>query len=232
MATYSTIQSRVLTRLIDTPSAVRAEVPTLVNTALRDIMKGRDWKCMETSVDVVTDVTNTNHILMAKPSDWKVANGKAYFFADPTGRSRNIEWKTDLRYALDTYGTRDSYPQTLVEVIDNTKMDGSSNFLLFPFVDGASNFDDGEYRISIPYYRSFPLFAQPTDTNWFSVYADNYLIYYATALGFMVDWDEGNAAIWFQAAQTEFKKLSTADKLAEVQNVQTLEIRTGGARRD
>lgn len=232
MATYLDIQNRVLTRLIDTPTKVAAEVPALVNTALRILQDMRDWKCMETWADVVTSVAAVNHLLVARPADWKVANGKPYYTYDANSRSRNIEWRTDRRYVYDTWGTRCGHPQDMVDIIDKSQTDGTSNFYLWPNPDGASTYTDGEYRISIPYYRYLAPFAQSTDTNWFSLNCDNFLVYQATALGFLIDWDESNAAVWEGLAQREYAMKSKQDKLREMSNVQTLEIRTSGAKRD
>lgn len=235
MSTYLDIQNRVLSRLIDTPGAVRAEVPILVNEALRTLMKMHDWKCMEAYFAVTTNVavsSTGSHALCPRPADWKIANGKPYFLADPTSRSRNIEWRTDRRLVLDTYGAREGYPRAMIDVVDITKSDGTSNFELYPLADGTSNYPDGEYRISIPYYRWLPLFVNGADSNWFSLYCDLFLIYRATADGFLMDWDPSNASIWEQEATREYAKLVKADKLREMGNVQTLEIRTTGARRD
>src|ERR1700730_7807184 len=56
--TYTELQTRVQTRIIDLPAAVQAEVPQLVNEAMYELQSRHNFKCMEAEMYAYTQYNN------------------------------------------------------------------------------------------------------------------------------------------------------------------------------
>jgi hypothetical protein len=91
----------------------------------------------------------------------------------------------------------------------------------WPLADGLSDYSDGEYRITVPYWGYAAPLSAAGDTNWFTTNASLYLIFRATAEAFMVDWDEDRAALWMQRAAEQRLKAINLDKRMRVAEMDT-----------
>src|SRR5271166_775668 len=222
--TYTTIQSRVQTRLIDLPAAVLAEVPTLINDAIHFICANHNFKVMEgetgplvTTTAMVPATAGTNadgttaatHILAPIPSDFKELRGDAYY-ASFVGWTKDIFWEPNRSYTYRRWAPFDPNqigpPRDLflgeaqnakIPPVPNPDQDmGFLNMEIYPFPDGLSDWSDGQYRIYVPYWRYLPELSASGDHNWFTDWGDSFLIDYASMRGFELDWDEQRATYW------------------------------------
>lgn len=219
MATFSELQTRVQRRVIDLPAAVQAEIPTLINEAMKQLQRRHNFKVMERVVSFTT-VAGTQ-VLGAVPSDWKEWRDFP-FHTENLGRSvpmsnANAQTGPKMYYPTDAEG----FPQIIVESepIDEA---GTRNFILWPIPDGNSDYDDGEYRITIPYWAYLPKLSDSSATNWFTVEAEEYLVNKATAEAFSLDWDEERMAVWSQLAESQAQQIILTDKRNRLAGVNTL----------
>lgn len=212
MATFLEIQNRVRTRIIDLPTAVLQEVPSLVNEAMRELQDDHDFKVMEFSLrDQATGIGS--HTFTAVPSDFKKLRGRPYVMRED-GTSWELKVPVDRPDALSRLDyLEEGPPQLLLDPASSSGVAGSRNFEIWPLPDGNSDYDDGEYRVSIPYWRYLPDLSSDGETNWFTNNAARYLVFKATAEGFFLDWDEDRGSVWEQKAALEKQRAIKVDKL-------------------
>lgn len=207
--TYSTIQTRVQTRVIDLPTAVLNEVPTLINDAIHFLCAGHNFRVMQAEFDLVTTNSTTTHVIGQIPSDWKEPREKAYYLSH-IGWTKQLEWQPNREYTYRRWAPLDPNqigpPRDILlgeaESADfpdpgNPDQDLSQlNIEIYPLSDNQSDWPDGQYRIKIPYWRYLLDLSAGTDHNWFSDWGDQFLIDYATYQAFLLDWDEARASVW------------------------------------
>lgn len=229
MATFTELQTIVQTQVIDLPTAVRSAIPRLVVQAIKDIQAQHNFRCMSTLLEVTTDVESVDHFLIARPANWKEANGTPYFFP-ALGTARPMLWASDRRaVSLDFADDDDGQPAYLA--IGEPDDDDNADILLWPVPDGTSDYDDGEYRVRIPYYRYLPDLSAASDSNWFTVNCVDYITWQAAGSAFMMDWGNDQAAAAFQLASGYRAAAIKRDRSQRFQGATTLAINTNGARR-
>ena len=208
MSTYSELQAKVLRRVIDAPQAVQAEVPSLVNAAIRKAQQRHNYMAMQSTVVYTT--TANSITLGAIPADFKQVRDYPFFqFVDggrwvemrmsPSARAPRRMWAEDAVGSprIATFGTLDE--------------NATGNFIVFPLPDGRSQFPDGEYRVAIPYYRYLPDLVAAGDFNWFTTNGDEYIVDHATAEAFRINWDEKRANYWAEEAIKHYREMRTAN---------------------
>lgn len=215
MATFSEIQDRVTRRVIDTPAAVVAEVPALINKALKDIQRVHNFRVMEAETSALVTVTGQRLLDDARASDWKEWRDKPYRLDEDPAYPHEMGWAPN-RQALLRYWANDDdgAPMWLLDTPDGVEV--------WPLPDGLSDFAGGEYRIYIPYWAYLADLSDSNTSNWFTLNADYYLAYKATAEAFWLDWDEERASVWEQKAKNEQDKVILADKQQRLAQVDTL----------
>lgn len=224
-ATFSSIQTRVERRVIDLPAAVVAEVPALVNSALRDLQKDHNFKVMEAVLSATTTVNTRT--LTSTPADFKEFRGQPYYFNnDGTVRRLVVAAsREDIWGPIDHWGWIDDEitgnPLVLLDG-EPTNVLGQRNLDVYPLPDGNSDYDTGEYPITIPYWKFLPDLVSGSDENWFTDNAELYLIFQATSEAFSVDWDTEHAMEWERKAMQQRQRVLHADKLYRLQGVKSL----------
>lgn len=221
--TFSEICSRVQTRLIDVRAEVTAEIPQLVNEGIDALQGVHNWRCMQCEVQFITASRSANpHILAQIPSAttqtyaWKEPRQDPYYVMQ-IGDTRELVYLPNRTYAYrqwSAFNTFDKGPPRMLllgEPVNQTVPDPSNpdklmvnlNIEVYPEPDGNSDWNTapgGEYRVNVPYWGYLPVLVDPSDTNWFTSNATAFLIDFATARGFMLDWDEARAGLWMRSA--------------------------------
>lgn len=220
MATFQELQTEVQTLLIDTPPATLALTPTWVNRAMRKLERKHNFKTMEFTVSLTT--TAFTRVLGPLPTNWKQTRDNPYYSEPQTGLS-NPEWEmiwTDRANAGANWGSSDTEdfgsPRALVDHVE------TGNITIWPIPDGRAITSTGEYLVTIPYFGYVPDLSAPTDTNWFTLNAEEWIVYQATANGFYANEDEDRAQLWETRATKEMLEVVTLDKkrrLAEVKDL-------------
>lgn len=224
MASYSDIQTRIQRRVIDLPSAVTAEVPTLINEAMKRIQRRHNFKVMEAETAVLTTTIATRTLSTAAvPSDFKEYRGSPYLTTN-TGRFIELLTAANKNAVQREFSVSDpddiGQPRVLLDGLPSDD-DNTRNWAIYPYPDGQSDWSDGEYRVTIPYWKYVPALAADADSNWFTVEAEEYLIQEATSRAFGLDWDEERMAVYAQQAAVEEKDVKNTDKKMRLAGVNT-----------
>lgn len=225
MGTFLSIRNRVQTRVIDLPTAVLAEVPALVNMAIRRIQVKHNFKVMEAELAAVTNrlAGDSGRFLTAMPGLFKEFRGDPFWIKNDgtvrglkTAQKRGDVWGPDYMDNADI-----GFPLVLVEET-GFATDSIPNLDVYPLPDGNSDYGDGEYRIFIPYWTYLTDLVSDGDTNWFTTNAEEWIVAYATSEAFAIDWDEERMAVWAQRAQVFYNDVILQDKRARLAGVTTL----------
>jgi len=219
--TYSDLQTRVTRRVIDLPPAVQAEVPDLINDAIFALQREYNFRVMEASVTYVTAPGITTLGSISTPLFKEYRDKGPYLLKNLTKSIKLLTaLDTDVNMAVLNTATEPDQPEFVLNTVDpNT---GQYNFFVAPFPDTASDWPNGNYRIVLPYYQYIPNLVNPSDTNWFVLYAREYIVNKATAEAFGLDWDYDSMALWLQRAKEKKNEVIKADKMSRLASVDTL----------
>lgn len=219
MGTFLQIRQQVETNLIDLPTAVQSAIPRLVNSAMTFIQDQHNFKVMET-LDQSFVTTGNNHGIGNMPSNFKEWRGLPYYLTFAADR-KQIQIAPSREAALSVYNDDDIGAPTLL--VDGEPNDqGVRELRVYPRPDQASDYSDGAYRIHLPYYRYVTALSLDGDTNWFTVNAEDWLVFRATAEGFAIDWDVENQAVWEAKAQSRLQAVLNKDKRYRLSGLTTL----------
>lgn len=224
MATFSDLQTEVQTLLIDTPAAIVSLVPKFVNRAIKKLEVKHNFKIMESSLQLTT--TQFTRTLGARPGDWKQARGKPYY-SENLGSTRDMFY-TNVANGEAQYGTNASLsfgdPRLVAED------EASGTFLVYPYPDGLSDYDSGEYNVVIPYWAYLPDLILTADTNWFTTNAEQWIVYKAVSEGFYANEDESRAQLWEARSMKEYGDVVLTDKVRRLSELDTLVPHLGALR--
>jgi len=227
MATFAEIRARVERRVIDLPAATAAEVPILINAAIRKVQSKHNWRVMEAELSTVTVLDQ--RLLAAIPADWKEQRGTPYG-VDNLGGNWALSYAANRNAILTRLNTdSDGRPVFLLQA-EPTDINGATNLEVWPLPDGISDYPDGEYRVYIPYWRWLPKLVSEGDSNWFTDNLEEFIVYHAAKDAFGVDWDEERMAVWAQAAAGEYADVLAQDKKSRLAGFDTLVPVWKGAR--
>lgn len=214
---FSAIRTEVQTLLIDASTAVVNLTPNFVNRAITKLQQKHNFKVMEAKQAYTT--TALTRTLGARPSNWKEARGVPYYVWNLGGFTQLVYAPSEAD-ALAAFGnsTDTDYgsPRALLEDED------TASFLAYPYPDSLSDYSDGQYRITVPYWKYLPVLSADTDTNWFTENATQWVIYQAVAEGFYANEDVNQATVWEKRASREYGDVLLADKRRSLANVNTL----------
>ncbi len=229
MATYAELQTRVQRIVIDLPTAVTADVPTLVRESIRRLQRLHDFKVAEARTSVLVTALETR-TLGAVPSNWYKWRGKPQLISS-TGEHRDLSIFPDRASAEREFGSEgggeadaallSGSPKAL-SLSEPTDEAGTKNFEVWPLPDQLSLYTDTNYRIVVPYWKYLALLTNPGDTNWFTNNAEEWIVYNAASQAFLLNWDEKRVAVWAQQASKAFKEVIDADKRLRVSELTEL----------
>lgn len=226
MATFQEIQTRVNRRVIDLPTAVQLEVPILVNEAIKRLAGAHNFKVMEVEAPYTT--TLATRTLGAVPSDFKEHRGNPYELLDD-GSTRPVYQAPDIANINRYYTALDEGPPNFI-LDPEPDSEGARSYQIWPLPDGNSDYDDGEYRIRVPYWRYPAILSASGDTNWFTVNAEEYIVFQATSEAFAIDWDEERSVFWATKAASELRTVIKRDKFFRLGDLDVLVPHKGAKR--
>lgn len=220
------LKNEVLALVIDTPSAIQTYVGTYVNRAIQKIQKKHNFKFMEASFTANTQ-NGLRPLGTIRPADWKESRGKPYYIrAD--GSVEEIDWVSSEAEALSRYGN-----DTLLDIgapgllFEN---DLPNEFDVYPFSDGLSDYSDGQYRVTVPYWKYAANLVSDGDTNWITNYAEEYVVYQATANAYRANVDEDMAKAWEMQAAAQRADAISLDKSRRLADIDVMVPHTGARR--
>lgn len=228
MATFTELQALVQSNIIDLPTAVLDQIPDLINAAMRELQVKHDFKVCETLSSVFTTTEHTR-VLGSVPSNWSRWRERPEVI-DASGRVRTLAIYHSRQEAEREFGstaggehtasTLAGAPKALI--LSEPNDTGAMNFEVFPLPDENSLYANGNYRIRVPYYRFLPDLSAGSDTNWFTVNADEFLVEQATAKGFFANWDTAHGVEWTQRAAASLRDVIKQDKMMRMSEVSHL----------
>lgn len=198
-----------------------------MNEGMRHLQTTHNFKVMETGLYAqVTTVGARNQASL--PANFKEWRGKP-FYRTNLGTQRELTWASDIVAPNMAYNDTDTgQPETLVDGEEDDT--GAGQIMLWPRPDGLSDWSDGEYRLYLPYIRYLAALSGDSDTNWFTVNAEEYLINFVVGQGFMLDWDEQRSSLWQAQMQQLRKEIIQRDKIYRLSGVNTWVPHWQGAR--
>lgn len=218
--TFIDLQNRVKERVIDLPATVLAQVPALINEAIRSAQRKYNFRAMESSVSMVTAVGS----LIPTPNT--IANFKEYKDKGPYllkyfTKAKRYMTASGPDAALSVLNdiNNPDIPQYLINSVDvNSSV---YSFTIAPYPDNISDWPDGNYRIIVPVYLYTPKLVADGDTNWFVDNMDDYIMRQASGHAFGLNWDYNSMAVWLQQAEVFYKEAKNADKMNRLSSVDT-----------
>ncbi len=224
MTTFADIRTQVEGNLIDLPTFVADAVPGLINRAYRKAQSKHNFWVMRAEADFTT-LVETHELVGTYPTDWKEWRGKPYWIED-SGAKRRLVLYPDLDNARTRWDDDDvGDPHGLAETLPS--ITGAITLNVYPLPGGYSDYEDGEYRIKVPYWRYLPVLSADADTTWLLDEGEAWIEAQATYYGFAKDWDENRQKEWEVNAAKEWKDLMLRDKYKHLSFIDTLAMHTG-----
>lgn len=219
MATFLEMKTDVTALVIDAPTSVVTAIPTLINEAIRSMQREYNYRAMEQSTLFTTaeGVTTLGTI-----ANFKEYRDKGPYLLKHISKARKLitALGPDVDQAVLSSVDFPDAPEFIMNSVNLTT--GAWTFILAPYPDVNSDWDDGNYRIIIPSYIYTADLSADGDTNWFTINARDYIVYKATGEAFGRNWDYDSMAIWLQRASEKLKEIRKADKLNRVSSVDAL----------
>lgn len=233
MATYAELQTQVTDRLIDSNTVVTGEVGDWVNKAIRELEDYHNFRVMERELAATT--TEATRKLADLPSDWKEPRARPFLRLGESGvlGRRPMDWAPSDDWLLaegleiDDINDGGGTPRYLLWA---QASEGDEDIFVYPLPDALSEWDDGDYRITIPYWGYMTDLSVDGDTNWFTTFAEDCIVARAVAEGFLVNWDEARAATWLQTYAKERLEILRLDKRQRVRRNRVLAYHLGSNR--
>lgn len=229
MSNFSTLKERVLRRVIDAPTAVQTEVPLLLNNALLAIQQRYNFEAMKRSASYIT--TENTRLLGALPTRFKAWRDRPLLLPNEgTNRNRDLLSIQSDEDAQTEWGEDQTGRPSALALSTPTEDSGLSALNVYPLPDGLSDYSDGEYRIKLPYWGYVAPLASDGDTNWFTENAEEFLIFYATAEAFDVDWDDAAMTKYTAKREALFRQVRQLDTALKTAGTDTWVPHWRGAR--
>jgi len=219
MATFAQLQTRVQKIIIDLPTTVQTEIPTLINEAVRELQRRHDFRVCEALSDVY-ETTAETELLAAVPTNFHKWRGRPQL-TDADVSVRRLGIADSRADAEREWGSIAGGEHSISSMVDRPKVlfigeptdeTGAASFYCRPIPDELSLYADGNYRIRVPYWKFLTELSGSSDSNWFTTNAEHALCYLAASQGFLLDWDEERAGVWAQNAANKLKEVIDLDK--------------------
>ena len=211
MSTFTQLQTRVSSNIIDANTTVQANIPVYINAAIEMIQALHNFNCMKAEIQgVLTTTSTTSHLLMTTPQGFKEPRGRPYWWAGTTNVQHQMDWVPNRTYLIKQWSADESTttgPPTLLYIDNNVTVNSSAVVTLssaisagmplsyYPYSDGNGP-STSQYPIYIPYWAILPDLSNGADVNWFSTYMVECVVCIATRMAFEMDWDEARATYW------------------------------------
>lgn len=210
---FGTIQDEVESWLIDLPTGADTRVPGWINEAIRHAAQRHNFNFMATQINTSTTPDTTS--LIVRPDDWKMARQVPYMIRQD-GSSKELGWTdtTQNRRTFDAQAPAEGNTSPADQGEPRYVHIGTTHLFVSPMADDQSDWDDGNYRVSVPYFDYPDALSAEDDTNWLTERAPYFCIWKATAIGFLWNRDEDRSTYYDQKAEIELARVIREDKLA------------------
>lgn len=219
MAEQSEITDRVESLIIDTNTAVLAEIDGLLNKAQVDAEDRRGLRIFEAAV-THTLTNGTSYTggegLAARfdvPSDW---NGiqRDPFVDNNDGTYTPMSAITMSEFfsmGHDSTNDLGKPKYWFLQNEDTTAFPMQACYYPEPDNEGPFGSDPYDYHVIMPYWRRLATLTADDDENWLSINAEDYLVWKTAAYAFEFNRDLELAGHYFAKAEAEYRRLRKAE---------------------
>lgn len=231
---FETLQDRVEKYVLDLPGDIGTLIPEWINMAIRRACERHNFLFMRETAPEQTTVEGQRK-LMGLPTGWKETRGRPWLLHQDGGVTE-IDWAPTESELIRMYGQAAPAEGNKASIDDGQPrflFPRSDEIEVYPFPDDKSQWDDGNYRVYIPYWKFPTDLSNNSDTNWVTENMPFYIIFYAAAEGFVFNREEERAQLYFNRAEQKFRESRREDKLAQLPDRPTLipKARAKGTRR-
>ncbi len=212
MPTFAELKTQLERWIIDNNIQLTNESGDLVNKAHREIQNRHNFKAMETKTSATELVTtNITRTIASLPANWKEKRANP-FIVDAAGNTDPIEWAPSEEEMVKLYDDNTTTDKGEPEFI----YESFTGFDSYPYPDNQSDHGDGNYRITIPYWKYLDVLTADDDTDWITENLQWAVHSHALAWGFLLNEDEDRAAVWIQLAEQEIDRRMGQEKRKQV----------------
>jgi len=223
---FSVIQQTVKDYILDLPDSTIDLVPFWINKAIEAAEKLHNFRNMERTLEIIT-VPNQREQVNA-PTKYKASRSDPFLIGGD-GKVSEIDWAPSRSDMNRRYGNDPDIdigsPQFILEIFDADE--DTTEFHSYPMPDTQSLYDDGDYRLSLPYYAYSDDLVDGTNSNYMTNGAELYVIYRATEYGMLFNRDEQRGLSYRALADSEYKTFKNVDKRKRLQRRNELTISLG-----
>jgi hypothetical protein len=212
--------------LLDLPSGTTTRTTTWINKAIRDACTRHNFKFMEAESSFTT-VENTRQ-LGSKDALWKEHRALPYL-VNQDGSTDEFNWTGSESDMVRTYGAAapaESNPAPIDAGDPHYLLERPTAIDVYPFPDELSDWDDGNYRVRVPYWAYPAVLVQETDTHWLTENAPWYVIFGATSEGYARNQNDEKAAMYAGRAEGEYRRIVRLDKMSRLPDRMNLAVRS------
>ena len=199
MPTFAELKTRLERWAVDNNTALTTESGDLINKGHRELQDRYNFKTMEATTGV-TQTTDVTRLLTALPSDWKERRANP-FLTDVNGNTKPIEWAPTeeemVKQFDDNTVTDKGEPEFVYE--------SATGFNVYPFPDTLSDHANGNWRITIPYYKYLTELSADGDNDFLTNNLQWAIHAHALGFAFLLNQDEARATVWIQVAENQMK---------------------------
>lgn len=217
-----TLEGHVRGYILDVVQSTDDLVPTFINRAIR-IAEERPFNFAYMAAEQAFTTTEGARLLGAKPTRWKRSRGLPYLTSDDFGTTHEIQWAPSESEMLRMYPS-ESAPAT-DRAGPRFVLERSDELWVYPVPDGESDYSDGDYRITVPYWTFSADLVDPDDDNWLTINAGWYVVFRATAEGLIRNREEERAATYLQLAEAEYTRVMNHEKRSRLPDRMSLHVR-------
>lgn len=218
----SEIKTEVQSWLLDLPSGASTRIQGWVNEAIRGFERRHNFRCMEAAVTQTT--VDQTRLLVAKPALWKEARGFP-FYTNQDGSVTEIDWAASLSDMNRTYAAAapaEGNTAAIDEGAPRYILETEDELHVYPLPDDGSDWDNGLYRMTVPYWTYLADLSADADENFFTVNHPYMVIFGAVELGLRWNRDEERAMLMRAEAEREFQGARSRDKRSRLSDRLTL----------
>lgn len=210
---FGSIKARVARRMVDSTTAFTAEIGDFVNDAFKEVQDRYNFPWMKAVASYTTAVGTRT--LGPTPTDYKSWREHPYLLQNTDGTSIPLVMVRSQAAALAGIADqRKNRPEQIVQDMEDVNQStGTTNLFVYPLPDGVSDYTDGEYRVKVPYWRTYPDMVNDGDQNPATLDRNiaKFMLEWAMYLSFPMDWNDGRAEVWRQMAERTWVRIKSKE---------------------
>jgi hypothetical protein len=200
--------------VLDLPEGVPSLIGKWINDAIREAARRHNFQFMAQELSVET--VEQERKLTDLPGQWKESRSLPFILRQD-GSVREIEWAPSELEMLRMYSAAlpaEGSQAPVDEGAPRYVLVKGDELQVFPFPDTRSDWNNGNYRLRLPYWAYPEPLESDSDCNWITEQHPFYVIFKAASEGLMFNREEQRGQFWAGKAEMQFHRARSEDKLA------------------